>query len=336
MDSLTQVALGAAVGVAVMRRRTALWKSVPWGAVAGTLPDLDVLIDHGDPVLNMVLHRAETHALFWLSLFSLPLTALVVTLHGEWDRWRHWWLALWLVLVTHPLLDAFTVYGTQLALPFSNHPYGLGTVFIIDPLVTLAWLGGTAWALATRGSQTGLRANLIGLALGTAYLGWGVLVQQQVERLARSSLAAQGVQAERVLVTPAAFSSLLWRVVALSDDQVLEGFHALLDAPGPLHFDRFDRGRALDAELQGNDSAQRIRDFSHGFYKVHAQDGQVLITDLRMGLEPTYSFSFGVAERASPLQALPVPRAAGQRPDLSRLLPWYWQRLQGHALPVPR
>ena len=83
MDSLTQVALGAAVGVAVMRRRTALWKSVLWGAVAGTLPDLDVLIDHGDPVLNMVLHRAETHALFWLSLFSLPLTALVVTLHGE-------------------------------------------------------------------------------------------------------------------------------------------------------------------------------------------------------------------------------------------------------------
>ena len=64
MDSLSQFALGAAVSVAVMGRRTAVWKAALWGGVLGTLPDLDALIDHGDPVLNMVLHRAETHALF--------------------------------------------------------------------------------------------------------------------------------------------------------------------------------------------------------------------------------------------------------------------------------
>jgi inner membrane protein len=336
MDSLTQIALGAAVSVAVLRRRTAPWKSALWGAVAGTLPDLDVLIDHGDPVLNMVLHRAETHALFWLALFSVPFTALVVALQRQWRHWRAWWLAMALALLTHPLLDGFTVYGTQLLLPFSNHPYGLGSVFIIDPIVTLAWLGGTAWALATRGSAAGLRANLVGLALGTAYLGWGVVAQQQVERLAHQSLQAQGVQAERVLVTPAAFSSLLWRVVALADDQVLEGFHSLLDAPGPLHFDRFARGSALDAELGPIDRAQRIRDFSHGFYKVQAQDERVLITDLRMGLEPNYTFSFAVAERASPLHALPVPQAAGRRADLGQALPWFWRRLQGERLPPPR
>ena len=208
MDSLTQIALGAAVSVAVLRRRTAPWKAALCGAVAGTLPDLDVLIDHGDPVLDMVLHRAETHALFWLALFSVPFTALVVALQRQWQHWRAWWLAMALALLTHPLLDAMTVYGTQLLLPFSNHPYGLGSVFIIDPLVTLAWLGGTAWALATRGSAAGLRANLVGLALGTAYLGWGVVAQQQVEQLARQSLQAQGVQADRVLVTPAAFSTL--------------------------------------------------------------------------------------------------------------------------------
>jgi membrane-bound metal-dependent hydrolase YbcI (DUF457 family) len=38
------------------------------------------------------------------------------------------------VLVTHPLLDAMTVYGTQLALPFTNHPYAVGSIFIIDSL----------------------------------------------------------------------------------------------------------------------------------------------------------------------------------------------------------
>ena len=66
MDSLTQIALGSAVAVAVMGRRTSVRRSAAWGAVAGTLPDLDVLIDHGDALLDMVLHRAESHSLFYL------------------------------------------------------------------------------------------------------------------------------------------------------------------------------------------------------------------------------------------------------------------------------
>ncbi|MGA1093073.1 MAG: metal-dependent hydrolase, partial [Burkholderiaceae bacterium] len=53
MDSLTQASLGAAVGVAVMGRRTAAWKAALWGAAMGTLPDLDVVFDFGDPIRNM-------------------------------------------------------------------------------------------------------------------------------------------------------------------------------------------------------------------------------------------------------------------------------------------
>ena len=75
MDSLTQMALGAAVTVAVMGRRTAAWKAAAWGALAGTLPDLDAFIDHGDAVLNMTLHRANSHSLLWLTL-GAPALAL--------------------------------------------------------------------------------------------------------------------------------------------------------------------------------------------------------------------------------------------------------------------
>jgi inner membrane protein len=85
MDSLSQIGLGAVVGVATMGRRTAVWKAALWGAVAGTLPaDMDVLIDHGDPIRHRVLHRAETHAPFWLTLFSLPMAAAGARLHGAW------------------------------------------------------------------------------------------------------------------------------------------------------------------------------------------------------------------------------------------------------------
>jgi inner membrane protein len=332
MDSLSQVALGAAVGVAVMGRRTALWKSAAWGAVAGTLPDLDVFIDHGDAIANMVLHRAESHSLFWLTLFSLPFAALVARLHGEWASFKRWWLAMWLALVTHPLLDAMTVYGTQLALPFSNHPFGVGSVFIIDPLYTLPLLVGTGIALAT----TRLRANTFGLVLSTAYLAWGFGVQQHVERVARNALTRQGIAAERMLVTPSAFNTIAWRVVVMQRDQYFEGFYSLLDKERTIAFDRFDRGAALEAEVRGIQGAQRIRDFSQGFYALRQQGPRVLINDLRMGQEPAYTFSFAIAERASPAQALAVPEQVGTRPDLGKFLPWLWRRIGGDPAPPPR
>jgi inner membrane protein len=336
MDSLSQIALGAAVGVATMGRRTAVWKAALWGAVAGTLPDLDVLIDHGDPISNMVLHRAETHAPFWLTLVSLPFAAAIARLHGEWANWRRWWLAIWLALVTHPLLDAMTVYGTQLALPFSNHPYGVGSVFIIDPLYTLPLLAGTGWALATRGAGRGLAANVSGLVISTAYLAWGFAAQQYVERIARASAAAQGIATTQLLVTPAPFNALLWRVVAVAGDHYHEGFYSLLDAEPRIAFDRFDRGTALAVELQGIDGAQRIAAFSKGFYKLQQDGARVLITDLRMGQEPNYTFSFAVAERRSALAPLAVPEQVGSRPDLARALPWLWRRMRGEPLPPPR
>jgi inner membrane protein len=332
MDSLSQMALGAAVGVAVMGRRTALWKSAAWGAVAGTLPDLDVFIDHGDAIANMVLHRAETHALFWLTLFSLPFAALVARLHGEWALWQRWWLALWLALVTHPLLDAMTVYGTQLALPFTNRPYGVGSVFIIDPLYTLPLLVGTGITLAT----TRQRANTLGLVLSTSYLAWGFGAQQHVERVARDALTRQGIAAERVLVTPSAFNTIAWRVVVMQREHYFEGFYSLLDKDRTIAFDRFDRGAPLEAEVSGIQGAQRIRDFSRGFYALRQHGPRVLITDLRMGQEPAYTFSFAVAERASPAQALAVPEQVGTRPDLGKFLPWLWRRIGGDPAPPPR
>ncbi|MBX9716493.1 MAG: metal-dependent hydrolase [Burkholderiaceae bacterium] len=336
MDSVSQLALGAAVSVAVMGRHTAVWKAALWGAVAGTLPDLDVLIEHGDPIRNMVLHRAETHALFWLTLFSLPLAASVSRLHGEWAQWRRWWMAMWLALVTHPLLDTMTVYGTQLALPFSDRPFGVGSIFIIDPLYTLPLLAGAGWALASRGSARGLKANAAGLMLSSAYLVWGVLAQGHVERVARQSLAVQGVDVEQVLVTPTAFNSVLWRVVVLAGPTYHEGFYSLFDGGRQITFDRFERGTALGSALQDIEGVQRIAAFSKGFYKLHANDTQLLVTDLRMGQEPYYVFTFAVAERNSAAQPLPRPVQLGTRPDVRRGLPWLWRRAWGEPLPPPR
>ncbi len=126
-----------------------------WGGIAGTLPDLDVLVDHGDAVLNMVLHRAHSHALFWTGLAGLVLGVLVARLHGQVPLTLRWCLAMVAALVTHPLLDALTIYGTQLLLPWSDEALGVGSMFIIDPLYTLPLLLGVVVAL--RRPASGLR-----------------------------------------------------------------------------------------------------------------------------------------------------------------------------------
>lgn len=342
MDSLSQAALGAAVAVAAMQRRTALWKAAAFGAVAGTLPDLDVFIDHGDPILDMVLHRGETHALFWLSLFSLPLGWGMAALARERSLWRRWTLAAWLALVTHPLLDALTIYGTQLFLPFSNEPVGLGSIFIIDPAYTLPLLLGVLVALTVAKRPVALKLSAAGLVLSSAYLGWSALAQAHVEGLARESLAALGIQAERLLVSPTPFNTVLWRVVAVDErnSRYYEGFHSLLDRPVPpvdrFAFDRFERGNALAAELASHDGVRRIQAFSDGLWAMSEKDGRIRIADLRMGLEPHYVFNFAVATR----QSLPVPLlpavADGSRGDPGPALAWLWRRLQGERIAPPR
>lgn len=327
MDSVSQIALGAAVTVAVMGRRTALWKAAAWGAVCGTLPDLDVLIDHGDALSNMVLHRGDSHALFWLSLAALPLGAAIAALLREPALRGRWLLATWLALVTHPLLDAMTIYGTQLLRPFSTEPLGLGSVFIIDPLYTLPLLIGTGIAL--RGQASALRWNAAGLLLSCAYLGWSALAQQQVLQTARTALQGEA-RVERLMATPAPFNTLLWRIVAITPDSYLEGYHSLLAADQPLRFTRHDRGAALYQALQAHPPVATLAAFSDGFFKMERrEDGALLIADLRMGSEPDYFFRFVVAREQSPLQLLDRPEAAGRRPDPGPALRLLWRRLWG-------
>ena len=330
MDSLSQFALGAACGVAALGRRTAPWKAALWGGVFGTLPDLDVLVDHGDALANMTRHRGDSHALFWLTLVAPAFAALPAWLHG--GGFGRWWLAAWLALVTHPLLDAMTVYGTQLLRPFDTTPLGVGSMFIIDPLYTLPLLVGTA-VLSGR-----LRWNTAGLALSTAYLAWSFAAQQHVLGVARASLAAQGIAAERMLVTPAPLNTVLWRVVAVKGDMVHEGFRSLLDREPQMRFDRFDRGAAWWPALAAHPPVQELATFSHGFVKLQRVGDAVHVTDLRMGQEPNHVFSFPIARVAPDGTVTPVPATVneGRRGDARAGLRWIGQRIVGNPLPPPR
>lgn len=325
---MTQIALGSAVGVAAMGRRTAPWKAALWGAIGGTLPDLDAFINHGDAILNMTRHRAESHALFVLTLAAPALAWIVSRVHGEAALFRRWWLAMWLVLITHPLLDTMTVYGTQLLQPFSDYPFAVGSVFIIDLAYTLPLIVGVVAALRLK-SARGLAWNTAGLVLSTLYLAWSVGAQQHVTRVARASLQAEGIAAERLLVTPSPFNTVLWRLVATTPTEYREGFYSLLDDGAHVTWTVHDRGADLIAQHRNEPYVARMAAFTHGFYSVSASDGHLFVTDLRMGQEPHYTFRFHLGTEAARANGGHRPTLNGSRPDLATALPSLWRRLLG-------
>lgn len=329
MDSVTQAALGAAIGGAIApagKRRHGLLV----GAALGTLPDLDVLIDYGDAVANFTRHRGFSHSLFVLPPFAVLL----------WLALRSWWAPvrdaplrwLWIIvlaLVTHPLLDAHTAYGTQLLWPLTEPPAMWATLFIIDPLFTLPLLAGAVIAAvrpAVTSSRTTIRACLV---LSTLYLSWSWVAQAIVVQHARDALAEKGLSDAAIFVTPTPFNTLLWRTVVLTEQGYLEGFEFLPSERDRPEFTAhaFDR-KLLDAAA-GVRAVSRLRWFSRDFIKAGVVDDRLLITDLRMGQEPVYIFTHVVAERGNP-HWQPVPTELISPSLDERVLLDAWKRMQTH------
>jgi len=297
MDSITHLFFGGVIAAAIApkeHRRAALLA----GMALNTLPDLDVfpLMLSDDPVVRMTWHRAATHS--WL---VLPFVA--------WAIWwlfkrrgkrvaqspTRWWWAIFACLMAHPLLDSFTVYGTQLLWPLPLPPLMWGSLFIIDPLFTLPWFVAFVLAMIAGSRRWGGRALAAGIAIGVGYLGWSLLAKALVERDADRALAAVGLQDAPRFSVPMPFNTLLWRVVAMTPEGFVEGERSLVADRGPMRFHAYRSDVAALAVVRGLPSVERILWFDHGFAKAEVRDGTLVLSDLRMGSEPDYSFNFAVA-----------------------------------------
>jgi inner membrane protein len=152
-------------------------------------------------------------------------------------------------LVTHPLLDWFTTYGTQLLAPFSTRRFALDGVAIIDPACTLVLALALAFGLR-RGAATpaARRAAWAALGLTTAYLGAGVWMNDRLEERARAELAALGHPARQVSAYPTMFQLPFRRVVARDAGAVRVGFANALGSD-PIAWESFApaRGPSVDA-----------------------------------------------------------------------------------------
>lgn len=327
MDSITQAALGASIAGA-LAGKTLGRPVLLTGALLGTLPDLDVLIDYGTAVANFTQHRGFSHSLFVLAPLSLLLAALLWRWKPE-LRFPRWLLLTALVLMTHPLLDTFTTYGTQLFWPLGQ-PIAISSIFIIDPLYTLPLLAGCVAFLLR---PPALNAIAVGLLLSTAYLGWSFAAQQMITERVQPALAKAGFADAELLVQPMPFNTVLWRATTITDQQRVEIVTGFLDGDTPLTLEYFPRQPELASAVSQLPEARRLEWFTQGFLDYNAINGEITATDVRLGILGAHPFSFVLAQERDGTLTPADGERAPQPAMNTGALPLLWARTTG-AIPV--
>jgi inner membrane protein len=240
-----------------------------------------------------------------------------------------WLLAITLALVTHPLLDAHTAYGTQLFWPLTSPPVMWSTIFIIDPLFTLPLLIGVIAILVKPDKTSATRTLAVGIALSTSYLTWTWSAKQYIESKALESLD-DGNEVIAMFSTPTPFNSLLWRVVLLEQNDYLEGYYSLLDPSQRIEFTSYSINKPLYSQAENIWSAKRLDWFAQGFIKSMLVDDYLVISDLRMGFEGNYVFNHAIAKIGNPhfheIESKLMPSDFGAE-DLG----YVWKKLVGKS-----
>jgi len=229
LEPVTQALLGAATAELVAGR-TLRGRALGWGAVIGMSPDLDVLLGplhqgYGE----WLYHRGTTHSL-WFGFVAGPLLGYLL-----W-RWRDLgredtlpgWIRIGIfALLTHPLLDGFTPYGTQFFAPFDRARFAWNGVAIVDPAYSLMLGAGVLFAARRSLPEATRRLGLhVGLALSTAYLALGLIVNHRVVSDLQTRLEPLYGALERVRAYPTVLQPWSRSFVARTDEVVIVGLHS--------------------------------------------------------------------------------------------------------------
>ncbi|MCH7675762.1 metal-dependent hydrolase [candidate division KSB1 bacterium] len=338
MDSITQIALGAAVGEAVLGKKVGN-KAVLWGAVAGTIPDLDVIPGFFmDTVARLDFHRGFSHSILFFLILAPILGTLVAKIHRQENasRWDWTRLVFW-SLFTHPLLDCFTTWGTQLFWPF-EYRVAFKSIFVIDPLYTLPLIVCVIWLLFKgRGSQIRRKINIIGLTLSSGYLLLTLVNKQIMNQNFENILQNQNIEYFRFTTQPTPANNVLWSGTAETKDGFYIGYHSFLDNQEDTPFLYFKKNHQLLGEMAENEKVEKLIALTNGYFIVDSSENGVTISDLRFGLingwateSSEFVFAYNLqVPKSNTNQQLIIRQKRASINVSSAMLRQFWMRIKG-------
>jgi inner membrane protein len=280
MDLVTQGLLGATVGYAASSKNMSSKQALTFGAFFGALPDVDIVFKYfsSSPLAELFYHRGITH-----SIFFAPFLAFLVAIWMQMKKkgsFKEWFIFIFWTVLTHPLLDLFTTYGTQLLQPISNHRFSLNAVSIIDPLYSVPLFASIIIIIYSKNILFSRIFNAVTLFLTTAYLLLGVAQYEQ----ARHRVLEEGKENKwcgHFEVFTGLFSIFERRAVFYDGDNVhIAHFSNLSDEK--IRWVTFKQNELTIK----SDDIDAFRWFSDGHLLIQPHEKGYLLRDLRFGIEP--------------------------------------------------
>ncbi len=325
MDSFTQVILGVGVAHVALNNSVNTKKIVMLGAIVATLPDLDIYIAKffNDPLTEIEIHRGFSHSILFFSLFSLLITYLIKNVFKEITRMQLF-KTMFLIMLTHSLLDVFTTWGTQLFWPIKDK-IALKSIFVVDLFYTIPLLMGVVLGLKNKRKSF----TYAGLFLSSLYLIWGLIAQNIIKNKAVDDFKNQYTEkVQHITAKPTFSNSFLWNVIIetsngfyLSDRSILEEHK--------MNFDYFPRYEELIQDIS-DVNINRLKEISENQYIITENKNGLVFNDLRFGLlknEPDdvqFAFSYQLIPTKNGYSIKELPK---DKRDGMQLLKNIWYRI---------
>jgi inner membrane protein len=276
MDSLTQIVLGAACGEAVLGKKIGN-KALLFGAIGGTIPDLDVLVGgllFDNEIDAMLFHRGFMHSILFSVIGAVIFGWVTYILYNTGKRlnsttYKDWVSLYFWSLFTHLILDCFTPYGTQLFAPFSNYRVAFNNIAVVDPAYTLPFL--ICMIVLMFYQRTSIKRQFwlkLGIGISTIYMLFTLVNKLYIDSVFRKSLKDNNINATRFSTQPAILSNILWYGIAETEQFYFVSDYSLLDTQNSfLNFKRLPKQR--DLTPSDYKDIKNLARFSNHYYSVY-------------------------------------------------------------------
>jgi inner membrane protein len=245
---------------------------------------------------------------------------------------KEWMWLFFASIFTHPILDSFTAYGTQLFAPFSNYRVAFNNISVADPTYTLPFLIALIVVMCFNRTSTKRRLFLqIGLGVSSLYMLLTLVNKYHVNGVYKQSLADHQIEYLRFQTQPTILNNILWYGTAETAEAYYVGFYSIFDTEATVSkWHKLPKNHELIGGMPKD--LETLAWFSSGYYNLNetADPDTFLFKDLRYPLmdesDPNSSiFKFTITKKDDRWEAAPFYAS-----DVSSdALDSFWTRLKG-------
>jgi len=285
LDTLTHTVLGACIGEAIAGKKLGK-KAMLIGAIANNIPDIDVVSSFWLRSPDSLLaHRGFTHSILFLILFA-PAASYYLSKFKKWHiLFRDWFLLIGSGILVHIFIDAFTSYGTGWFEPFSHHRVSFNTIFIVDPLYTIAPLIlAIVLSILKRTNRRRFALAMTAIFISSGYLLCTAANKIHIDKLATESFKKNNFAINNYFTTPTPLNNFLWYIVAMDSAGANIGYYSVFDKTEDISgYHYFPKNDTALVPLKDRREVLKLIRFSQGFYIIENKKDLLVFNDLRFG-----------------------------------------------------